>query len=88
MIRLPRQASTDPLFAAFTQAVERKLNELTDRIARIEAAMPVSGGTLPDITGPSVLGLESGTGQPTSITLGPGFSIVDGELRYEAPVTP
>lgn len=46
------------------------------------------GGSLPDITGPAILGRESGTGQPVAITLGPGFSIVGGVLTYTPPVTP
>lgn len=84
MIRLPRQTSSDPLFAAYTQAIERALADLQTRIANIEAN-GVGVGTLPDITGPAVIGRESGTGQPVAITLGPGFSIVGGELRYTAP---
>mgnify|MGYP001809726079 CR=1 FL=1 len=87
MIRLPRQTSSDPLFAAYTQAVERALADLQARIANIEANGVVGGGTLPDITGPAVLGLESGTGQPVAITLGPGLSIVSGVLTYTAPST-
>lgn len=75
MIRLPRQASTDPLFAAFTQAVERELAGLNARLVNIETTPPSGGGSVPDITGPSVLGRESGTGQPTEIAIGTNLSI-------------
>lgn len=85
--RFRRAQRAQEVEAERLRAADTTQQAATDSLAQRVTALETAPPAIPDITGPVLLGRESGTGRPVPIALGTGLSIVGGVLTY-TPVTP